>query len=152
MWKDSLVGLKHWPEEMCLLGYSPGERLAGSSSCSTSVLQKPAGAIFVFSLFSFSFPPFFCFLFFFFLFSFSFLFFFFNISLPYSNQWALSSHTNLCHNQNTSISWRGASTYVWCPGFYVLWLGFCSCHLGDAPWSPGSGGQGSFRSWVSWGC
>lgn len=142
MWKDSLAGLKHWPEESCLLGYSPGGRLVGPSSCSISALLKPAGATFVFSIF-------FLFLFLLFsvffssFFSFPFLSFFFSIFLcltPTSGHY-LHTLTSTTH-QKTSISWRGASTHVWCPVFlslvtWFLWLPPRGCPLITWLWRPG---------------
>ena len=72
--------------------------------------------------------------------------------LPYSSQWAPSSHSPSTLLQSTSISQRRASTGIWCPCFYIWWPGFCSCHPGDTPWLPGYEGQGNMCSWVPWDC
>lgn len=95
------------------------------------------------------FNPFFLFLF---LFSFFFLCFLFSLSfsfpfnpslfsrchlctppLPQSSQWAPSSCSPFVTLQRTSISQRKASTYIWCPEFYVWCFSFCSCHSGNTP-------------------
>ena len=67
------------------------------------------------------------------------------LSFSLSSQWVPAIYSPSSTLQSRSISPRGGFTRGWYPEF-------CSCHLGNAPWSPGSGGQGSLRSWVPGDC
>lgn len=122
-----------------LVRYPPGSTIFLLSFCLTE-----ASTIHIYFLTLFSFFFFYS-LFFFLCFLFSLSFSFpFNPSLfsrchlctpplPQSSQWAPSSCSPFVTLQRTSISQRKASTYIWCPEFYVWCFSFCSCHSGNTP-------------------
>lgn len=57
-----------------------------------------------------------------------------------------------CHTPESQGLRQGSFAHVWCPGFYICCLGFCSCSPRDTPWLPHCGSQGVFHSWVLWNC